>query len=532
VNVTPAPTATALSFCNSATVANLTANGADIKWYAAANGGTALAATDAVTTGNYFVSQTLNNCESGRTQVAVTVNVTPAPTATALAFINEATVADLTANGTDLKWYATATGGTQLADMMLLSSGSYFVSQTINGCESARTEVQVTITIVNPAPPAPIASDAEFCNTATVAQLVAEGTDIKWYSTPTGGVALTLTTTITTGSYYVTQTVDGVESERTEVNITINTTPAPTASSVTFCHIATVADLSANGENLKWYATENGGSELTATTPLTTGNYYVSQTVNGCESNRAHIVVTLTSTPMPGTNNQTYCSGATIAELIATATGTDLKVYSSNTDDTALEPTAVLTTGNYYISQTFNGCESLRKEVAVIINTTPAPAGNAQQEFTGEEHTIAELEAEGQNIVWYASEEDAIAGINALPSATVLLSETTYYATQTIDGCVSNEVLAVTVTVTLGLDDVEKFTFRYFPNPVVDNLQLEASEAITNVKVYSLTGQLVMDKQMNNQTETVNISHLESGVYIVKISFGEIEKTIRIVREK
>ncbi|PZR11379.1 MAG: hypothetical protein DI539_20685, partial [Flavobacterium psychrophilum] len=96
INTTPAPTGTTLTFCNSATVANLTANGTDLKWYAAANGGTALTTTDAVTTGNYFVSQTLNNCESARTQVAVTVNVTPAPTATALSFCNSATVANLT----------------------------------------------------------------------------------------------------------------------------------------------------------------------------------------------------------------------------------------------------------------------------------------------------------------------------------------------------------------------------------------------------------------------------------------------------
>ncbi|MFD2602111.1 YDG domain-containing protein, partial [Flavobacterium suzhouense] len=115
INTTAAPTATALTFCNTATVAQLTATGTNLKWYAAANGGTELASTATVTTGNYFVSQTLNNCESTRTQVAVTVNVTPAPIAITLSFCNTATVAQLTATGTNLKWYAAANGGTELA---------------------------------------------------------------------------------------------------------------------------------------------------------------------------------------------------------------------------------------------------------------------------------------------------------------------------------------------------------------------------------------------------------------------------------
>ncbi|MFN0255640.1 beta strand repeat-containing protein [Pedobacter ureilyticus] len=57
---------------------------------------------------------------------------------------------------------------------------------------------------------------------------------------------------------------------------------------------ATVAKLIATGSNLKWYDVANGGTALLPTTSLVNGaTYFVSQTVNGCESHRVAVVVTL-----------------------------------------------------------------------------------------------------------------------------------------------------------------------------------------------------------------------------------------------
>ena len=76
--VTVAPTASAQTFCASATVANLVATGTDLKWYDVETAGTALASTTALATGNYFVSQTVSGSESTRTSVAVTITTPPA----------------------------------------------------------------------------------------------------------------------------------------------------------------------------------------------------------------------------------------------------------------------------------------------------------------------------------------------------------------------------------------------------------------------------------------------------------------------
>ncbi|KGO84575.1 hypothetical protein Q765_20840, partial [Flavobacterium rivuli WB 3.3-2 = DSM 21788] len=285
--------------------------GTGLQWYANATGGTALASTATLATGTYYVSQTLNNCESTRTAVAVIINTTPAPVAAAQAFCNSATVANLTATGTSVQWYTAATGGTALASTASLSTGTYYASQTLNNCEGVRTAVSVTINITA----APIASAQTFCNSATVANLTATGTGLQWYADATGGTALAATTSLTAGTYHVSQTLNSCESIRTAVTVTINVTAAPTASAQTFCNGTSVSSLVASGTSLKWYATATGGTALASTATLATGTYYVSQTLNSCEGLRTSVAVTINTTPAPTASAQTFCFGATVASL-------------------------------------------------------------------------------------------------------------------------------------------------------------------------------------------------------------------------
>ena len=60
-------------------------------------------------------------------------------------FCQGATVANLNAEGNNLNWYNTATGGNQINNTALLETGSYFVAQGDNLCESERVPVNVII---------------------------------------------------------------------------------------------------------------------------------------------------------------------------------------------------------------------------------------------------------------------------------------------------------------------------------------------------------------------------------------------------
>jgi hypothetical protein len=184
------------------------------------------------------------------------INATPAPTGNATqTFCSAAnpTVADLTATGSNIKWYDAASGGNLLAGTTALVNGNhYFASQTTTGCESV-TRLDVTV-VVNTTPDAPTGNATQtFCSASnpTVADLTATGSGIKWYDASSGGNLLAGTIALVNGNhYFASQTTTGCESvTRLDVTVVINTTPdAPTGNATqTFCSASnpTVADLTA-----------------------------------------------------------------------------------------------------------------------------------------------------------------------------------------------------------------------------------------------------------------------------------------------
>lgn len=121
----------------------------------------------------------------------------------------------LTASGVEgtVYWYTGSCGGTLYttgtnpvtvtpSSTTTYYARNYRYTQYSTGCASA-------IVVVNPAP--------------TVADLVATGTNIKWYSSSTGGTPLSTSTALVNGnSYWASQTINGLEStERFQVTVVI-----------------------------------------------------------------------------------------------------------------------------------------------------------------------------------------------------------------------------------------------------------------------------------------------------------------------
>jgi hypothetical protein len=239
---------------------------------------------------NYSIPLT-GGCGSVNATGTITVNALPsAPSAPAdQEFCNNATVADLTATGSGVQWYSTASGGSPLSANDPITSSSYFASQTVNGCESIdRTEV--TVDIISPAMPSGDAAQ-NFCSTATVADLDATGTDILWYTQATGGTALSSGTVLSNGSYYASQTINGCESQRLEVTVTITILDAST----------TVNELTIsanqNGASYTWVDCNNGNQPIAGAsgqsyTATANGSYAVIIEQNGCSVTSNCVAIT------------------------------------------------------------------------------------------------------------------------------------------------------------------------------------------------------------------------------------------------
>ncbi len=276
--------------------------------------------------GNYNVTVTVNGCISAIGTVAVVINPPPAaPTVTGLTYCQNDVSLPLTATGQNLRWYIAPTGGTQLPGPPTPSTAQpgnfiWYVSQTTNTCEGPRAALTV---LVNPTPATPLGPTVVTnCQYNTPIQLSMSGANLKWYTTPTGGTSSTVAPTPATlvpGTYtwYVTQTVLGCQSARLPVVVTIIPKPAPPTVStpIVYCQYQKPMQLTAIGQNLKWYTSSVGGQGSTLA-PVPNADYedttswWVTQTVNGCESDRSLIQVMVYQTPngiiLFADSNQTY----------------------------------------------------------------------------------------------------------------------------------------------------------------------------------------------------------------------------------
>lgn len=523
------PVVIPLTFCGAATAADLTATteGAAI-WYADETTMIPLAVDTDLGTGNYYVSQIVNGCESTRAMVTVTINYIPlAPAVTDMAFCGSATADELMADAAVMpQWYDNETGGTALTMDTELATGMYYVSQTVNGCESPRAMVSVTI---NEIPVMPTADDFTFCGAATVADLtVTSGEMPMWYANETSVTPLAMEASLTSGTYYVSQMVNGCESQRAMVMVTVNEIPAPpvpTNNIQSFCNGATLADITTSVDAVLWYDAPTGGTALAEDTAIAQGAslYYASQVVNGCESTRTAIAVVLNVTPVPTADNFEFCGSATADDLFVN-TGVNTQWYDAETEGTALSNDTALSTGTYYVSQTVNGCESMRTAVSVTVTTVASPVGDAAQEFEAGD-TIADLDVEGNNIVWYSDAE-----LTEMVDTTAELEDGMVYYAVAYDGDCASEVFSVTVSEALSEAEVTSAVFNYYPNPVNDILTITFKEDITAVTVYNLLGQPVMERATNADKVQLNMASLSAGTYIVRGVSGSKTQSFKVVK--
>ncbi|GAA4818683.1 T9SS type B sorting domain-containing protein [Litoribaculum gwangyangense] len=219
---------------------------------------------------------------------------------------------EATASEGDVLWFDSISSttalfsGTVFTTPIINSTTTYYVLASVNGClEGQRVPVTATVT---PLPSIESVSGDLVCEFGSGTLLATTSTgEINWYNSPIGGTSIftgnSFTTPIlnNTTTYYAEASVNGCTSaSRTPVSLIVQKTPLPTANSnQDFCDIeqATIANLSAAGNTLLWYLTSSGGVPANSSDLLTSQTYYVSQTIDGCESiDRTPVNVTIHQT--------------------------------------------------------------------------------------------------------------------------------------------------------------------------------------------------------------------------------------------
>jgi uncharacterized delta-60 repeat protein len=394
----------------------------------------------------------------------------------------------------------------------------------LQGCDSI---IYLTLN-VNEIPTMPSGNNQQSFCSGTLGDLSVSGSQIKWYSSSFGGIALNQGSILQSNTtYYASQTVNGCESpDRLAVTVTILAPSSPSGtSSQTFCNSATLNNLSATGTSIQWYNAASGGTALASSTALVNGQtYYATQTVNNCESQqRLAVNVTINNPSAPtGPATQNFCNSATVGDL--SATGSNIQWYNTASGGTPLAASTVLTNGNYYATQMIDNCVSEnRLSVTVVINPTPSSGVS----LNGSTLTASQ---QGATYQWLDCNNDLspIAGANQI-SYTPPFSGN--YAVQTtLNGCTATSACTYVQVLTGSIDENEEpFIINLYPNP---NSGTFTFETTLNGKylVMNNLGQIIAEFNVEYPSQKeVNLNNPSKGVYYIKHTENQIRPTKLII---
>ncbi|MBC7605457.1 MAG: T9SS type A sorting domain-containing protein [Burkholderiales bacterium] len=177
------------------------------------------------------------------------------------------------------------------------------------------------------------------------------------------------------------------------------------------------------------------------------------------------------------------------------------------------------------------GCHYVKSFELTIIPLVTAPTGDISQNFTNGQ-TLANLVVTGENIIWYDSPADG----NVLPTTTLLQNNTTYYATQSVDGCESNRNtnanrFAVTTFLVLSNSFFSTSAFSVYPNPVHDLLTITAQEILKSIVVYNAVGQQILSLDPDQKELQINTAKFTSGVYFLKLNTETESRILKVLKK-
>ncbi|HNJ11043.1 MAG TPA: gliding motility-associated C-terminal domain-containing protein, partial [Chitinophagales bacterium] len=447
-----APNVSNTSVCEGSS-ATLTGGTANTHWYSDAslttevNVGTNYTTPVLSTATTYYLRNENGLCVSPVTEVTVSVNPIPAaPTADVVEPICGSGSASLSAQGDAnaiITWYADGAMtnalhiGSSYITPILTANTSYYVTQELNGCESAVTEVEVEINelpTIDPVDPQQVCSGS----TAIFEADNPNGYDIEWYSDPAGldlwqigdEFETPVLTQYTAWYYRAVDPITGCEGEIQSTwadvvsnkDITITATSKPTCvdedivvnvASYDFSGLVGIFDYDGNLVAVEDINGTTGGTQVILPGLPVAGvySYYVLEAGDiFCATSSSTFTVEVVDRPViDNVVGDEICIGE-VAQITATATPANAIItwYSDATLANAVGTGNTLTIPGLTVNTTYyavasNGlCASDPMDVEVIVNPIPATPELSSNSpvCEGSELTLSTTTAGNVTYIW------------------------------------------------------------------------------------------------------------------------------------
>jgi PKD repeat protein len=428
------------------------------------------------------------------------------------------------------------------------AAGTYTATLTVTNQWGSTTSTPVTIT-VNAQQDATFSySQATYCSNAgsQTPTVVDAGT-----FSSTAGLSINATTgvinlaTSTAGTYTVTNTISGACPDTKTTSITIN--QASDASfnypSNTICisdgnqtPTTAAAGTFSSTAGLVFVSTITGEIDVVGSTA---GTYTITYNVGGTCPDMTQTSVTLTSIPDA---SFTYAQGSYCADALNPApvfgAGASAGAFSAlpsgltiNTNSGAIDLSAS-TAGSYVVTNNIaavGSCPASSETFTVVVNALPVVTlGTFQQvcvynpafSLTGGAPAGGTYSGSG---VSTGSFNPATAGLGT--------QTVTYSYTDATTTCSNTATNTIVVDACLGVEDNTLTTVSVYPNPTDGKLTISNLAQNASYKVVSTSGQVVLTGTVSNSSNTIDLSMVENGIYVLQFTQEQSVQTVRIVKK-
>jgi PKD repeat protein len=109
-----------------------------------------------------------------------------------------------------------------------------------------------------------------------------------------------------------------------------------------------------------------------------------------------------------------------------------------------------------------------------------------------------------------------------------------YTVTLTVSKCgrqnTTQQTIDTSLLATNGFE-TKKINTDIYPNPVKNQVTINASETISSIQIVDFQGRIIQDSTINNTTAIIDLSGSDSGIYFVKIISPKGSRVTKIIKE-
>ncbi len=474
------------------------------------SGGSAIVSP--TTTATYSITGSSGACLSTNTVIStVTVNALPTIAAASQTICSGSTTT-LIAGGANTYTWSTGANTNSIA-VAPATTTVYTVNGTsTGGCIGSAISSTVTIG----AAPSIAVNSSTICS-GNSATLIASG--VNTYTWSNGSNTSSIIVTPNTNTVY---TVNGnllgcVSTATNTAFVTVNTTPTVTVNSGSVCsgNSFTITPSGASTYTI------SGGSSIVTPTGNTSFNV-IGTSAQGCVSSGA-TTSSVTVNPIP---TITVNSGAICAGIGFTIIPSGASTYTISGGNSVVTPTA--NTNYNVVGTSAQGCVGSNTAVSsVTVNSLPTITAVSNNSLLCVGST-ASITASGANTyTWNTSANGAVIAVSPTVTTTYTVNGTSAAGcnnlatiTQSVSTCTSIKNLAST----------NPANILVYPNPSTGLFAVDLTSP-AKVTITDVVGKLVYSAKLNEGKQTINLTNLPNGIYILKAESNGVDNSVKLIKE-